>query len=94
MPEMPQSLLFFTSQRPTARRMLEEGNQKQKRETSLPTMPRTRSAACWQDSTVGEASTYPLPKPVANGTEVTPANLLSSVQTTDKLRANNLLNQT
>jgi hypothetical protein len=36
----------------------------------------------------------PLPKPVANGTEVTPANPLFSVQTPDKLRANNLLNQT
>ena len=36
----------------------------------------------------------PLPKPVANGTEVAPANPLFSVQTTDKLRANNLLNQT
>jgi len=35
-----------------------------------------------------------LPKPIANGAEITPANPLFSVQTSDKLGANSLLNQT
>jgi len=34
-----------------------------------------------------------LPEPIAYGAEVTPTNLLSFVQATDELRANNLLNQ-
>jgi len=35
-----------------------------------------------------------LPKPVAQRAELTPANPLFAVQTTDDLRADNLLNQT
>jgi hypothetical protein len=34
-----------------------------------------------------------LPKPVTNVAQITPTNLLGSVQATDKLRPNNLLNQ-
>jgi hypothetical protein len=34
-----------------------------------------------------------LSKPIADVTEIAPANPLASVQTTDKLRPNNLLNQ-